>query len=290
MARIHFPYEYRNFDESLVGALAQNQRALDNFLSTQLLDNTTAAATYLAKSGGTMTGTLAMGSNRITASYTPGTGDVATYTWVSDTYMPKSGGTFSGGVTFSASPTVNANLNMGDNIIYNLGDPTNAQHATTKHWIENHAVAYDSGRLNGQTASYYSASDHTHTALGGVVFTGVAYTSNSSNLGASLERWNTCYIVTLNESSDIRLKKHVRDLPWGFGLRAVREVQPIRYQRDGVEHMGFSAQNVEAAFQPLGLDGAVYTGDDGFKGLHPTAVLAVLWQAVRELANWEASR
>jgi hypothetical protein len=82
----------------------------------------------LAKTGGTMSGAIAMGTNSITGLGAPtNANDAATKTYVDTADALKlnlSGGTLSGA------------LAMGTNKITGMGDPTNAQDAATKNYID----------------------------------------------------------------------------------------------------------------------------------------------------------
>jgi len=90
---------------------------------------TNSLATKLPLAGGTMSGAIAMGSNKITGLGTPtATGDAATKDYA-DTKLALSGGTMSGAIA------------MGANKITGLGDPTNAQDAVTKYYLDNVVLA-----------------------------------------------------------------------------------------------------------------------------------------------------
>ena len=89
---------------------------------------TNSIATKLALAGGTMSGAIAMGTNKITGLGNPTANqDAATKAYV-DTAdalnLAKSGGTMSGAIA------------MGTNKITGMGDPTNAQDAATKNYID----------------------------------------------------------------------------------------------------------------------------------------------------------
>ena len=97
-----------------------------NFSSTV----TTALGTKLPLAGGTMTGAIAMGSNKITGLGTPTTtGDAATKDYA-DTKLPLAGGTMSG------------NLNMGTtNRIVSVADPVDMQDVVTKNYLNDAVLA-----------------------------------------------------------------------------------------------------------------------------------------------------
>ena len=87
------------------------------------------AANKLPLAGGTMSGAIAMGSNKITGLGTPtSTGDAATKDYA-DTKLPLTGGTLSG------------QINMGANKITNLADPTNLTDAMTLNYFNTAALA-----------------------------------------------------------------------------------------------------------------------------------------------------
>jgi hypothetical protein len=295
MARIHFPREYRVFDESLVAALAENMRVLDNFLATQFMDGATVASNYLNKVSGVQSigssvafagsGSLSMGAKVISNVADPlAAQDAATKAYVDaidlTPYLAKAGGTMTGPIA------------MGTQKITGLGDPTtNTQDAATANWVEDTAKAHNAGLLDGHDTSYFSVDGHTHTSLGSVSFSGAIYPNSAGDHdnGTAVYRWDTVYCITLNESSDERLKQNIRPLPWG-GQMAVRDIHPIAYDRDGRPHLGFSAQEVRRTLEGLGLYGATGEGEDGFLSINPTALLAILWQAVREMSDYIGSR
>ena len=104
---------------------------------------TNSLATKLPLAGGTMSGAIAMGTNKITGLGTPtSTGDAATKDYA-DTKLPLAGGTMSGAIA------------MGTNKITGLGDPTNAQDAVTKYYLDNVVLA--PSNLTGPITSVGSA-------------------------------------------------------------------------------------------------------------------------------------
>ena len=103
---------------------------------------TASIATKVSKAGDTMTGALAMGTNKITGLGTPTAGtDATTKTYVDDAVAAKlslSGGTMSGAIA------------MGSNKITGLGTPTADADATTKVYVD--------GILGSATSAAASAS------------------------------------------------------------------------------------------------------------------------------------
>ena len=90
---------------------------------------TNSIATKLALSGGTMSGAIAMGTNKITGLGTPTVSTDAATKAYADTMLPLAGGTMSGVIA------------MGTNKITGVGDPTNAQDVVTKYYLDNVVLA-----------------------------------------------------------------------------------------------------------------------------------------------------
>lgn len=86
---------------------------------------TTALAGKLALTGGTMTGAIDMGANKITTTYTPtNAADLTTKTYTDSTFLNLAGGTMTGGIT------------MGANVISATYTPTNTSDLTTKTYVD----------------------------------------------------------------------------------------------------------------------------------------------------------
>lgn len=104
---------------------------------------TNSLATKLPLAGGTMSGNIAMGGNKVTGLGTPTIGtDAATKTYA-DTMLPLAGGTMSGAIA------------MGTNKITGLGTPTVATDAATKNYVDTVTVA--PSNLTGPITSVGSA-------------------------------------------------------------------------------------------------------------------------------------
>jgi hypothetical protein len=90
---------------------------------------TNSIAAKLPLAGGTMSGAIAMGTNKITGLGTPTTStDASTKAYV-DTMLPLAGGTMSGAIA------------MGTNKITGVGDPTNLQDAVTINYLNSTVLA-----------------------------------------------------------------------------------------------------------------------------------------------------
>ena len=122
---------------------------------------TNSIAAKLPLAGGTMSGAIAMGTNKITGLGTPTVStDAATKAYV-DTMLPLAGGTMSGAIA------------MGTNKITGVGNPTNAQDAATKYYIDNVVLA--PSNLTGPITSVGSA-----TSIASQTGTGSTFVMNSS--------------------------------------------------------------------------------------------------------------
>jgi hypothetical protein len=104
---------------------------------------TNALATKLPLAGGTMSGAIAMGTNKITGLGTPTVSTDAATKAYADTMLPLAGGTMSGAIA------------MGTNKITGVGDPTNAQDVVTKYYLDNVVLA--PSNLTGPITSVGSA-------------------------------------------------------------------------------------------------------------------------------------
>lgn len=98
----------------------------------------------------------------------------------------------------------------------------------------------------------------------------------------------SCTTLTTNASSvvgctvsDENLKKDI--VPFERGLEALKDIKPITFKfKDpadkGVEHTGFSAQNVEKS-----ISEAVRIGSDGYRMIDYWAIIAAQTNAINEL-------
>jgi hypothetical protein len=122
---------------------------------------TNSIAAKLPLAGGTMSGAIAMGTNKITGLGTPTVStDAATKAYV-DTMLPLAGGTMSGAIA------------MGTNKITGVGNPTNAQDVVTKYYLDNVVLA--PSNLTGPITSVGAA-----TSIASQTGTGSTFVMNSS--------------------------------------------------------------------------------------------------------------
>ena len=98
---------------------------------------------------------------------------------------------------------------------------------------------------------------------------------NSSNDSNALEcDWsgNITIAGTLTQSSDRRLKDHIDYIDADDAGEFIRELKPAHYKKDGAEHVGFYAQDVEATDKWHALVGEM----NGFKTLDYMGIIAPL--------------
>jgi len=145
---------------------------------------TASIATKVSKAGDTMSGALAMGTNKITGLGTPTTGtDATTKTYVDDAVAAKlslSGGTMSGAIA------------MGSNKITGLGTPTAGTDATTKTYVDGilgsatSAAASASAAATSETNAANSASAASSSAS--------AASASASSAAASYDSFDDRYL------------------------------------------------------------------------------------------------
>jgi hypothetical protein len=122
---------------------------------------TNSLAAKLPLAGGTMSGAIAMGTNKITGLGTPTVSTDAATKAYADTMLPLAGGTMSGVIA------------MGTNKITGVGDPTNAQDVVTKYYLDNVVLA--PSNLTGPITSVGSA-----TTVAAQTGTGSTFVMNTS--------------------------------------------------------------------------------------------------------------
>jgi hypothetical protein len=122
---------------------------------------TNSIATKLPLAGGTMSGAIAMGTNKITGLGTPTVSTDAATKAYADTMLPLTGGTLSGP------------LAMGTNKITGVGNPTNAQDVVTKNYLDTTVLA--PSNLTGPITSSGAA-----TSIASQTGTGTTFVMNTS--------------------------------------------------------------------------------------------------------------
>jgi len=134
-------------------------------------------ATKLPKAGGTMSGAIAMGTNKITGLGTPTAGtDAATKAYadsVDTQKLDKSGGTMSGV------------LAMGANKITGVADPTQAQDASTKNYTD---------VLFGSTAAAATSAANAATSEGNASTSATAASNSATSASASFDSFDDRYL------------------------------------------------------------------------------------------------
>jgi hypothetical protein len=155
-------------------------------------------ATKLPLAGGTMSGAIAMGTNKITGLGTPTVSTDAATKAYADTMLPLAGGTLSGA------------LAMGTNKITGVGDPTNAQDVVTKNYLD--TVVLAPSNLTGPITSVGAATsiasqtgtgtkfvmDNTPTLITPVLGVATATSINGTTIPASktlVATDSTTYVV-----------------------------------------------------------------------------------------------
>jgi len=187
-------------DTSISNLVASAPATLDtlNELATALGSDanfsttvTNSIATKLALAGGTMSGAIAMGTNKITGLGNPTANqDAATKTYV-DTAdalnLAKSGGTMSGAIA------------MGTNKITGMGDPTNAQDAATKNYIDT-LFGSTSSAATSAAAAATSASNaatsasNASTSASNASTSATAAASSATSAAASYDAFDDRYL------------------------------------------------------------------------------------------------
>lgn len=137
------------------------------------------------------------------------------------------------------------------------------------------------------------------TSLVGAVITGGTLTvtgnimpasNNTANIGAAITQFANIYCVTLNQSSDPRLKKDIQKIPGALAL--VMSIPPKTYRfktepADGPVHWGFLTTDVEEVMGKsfAGVRTDVQDNPDKIQTLSYTEMIAILWRAVQELSD-----
>lgn len=186
-------------------------------------------------------------------------------------------GTFSGTATFSGDITLNDNINLylgtGNDASFVWNSAANRLYTyVTNDWV-------------------ITVDDDLYVDAGGTIYLFDAgafrISSGSANCGSSGTRWSTVYCVTLDESSDIRLKQNIE--PSFLGLDFINALNPIAYNFDTkLTRHGLAAQQVLEAIESLGYkleDFAAISNDNDNWGLSYTQFIGPIINAIQELSR-----
>ena len=175
-------------DTSIANVINNAPAALDtlNELAAAMGDDasfsttvTNSIATKLAKSGGTMTGILAMGTNKITGLGTPSAGTDA----VNKAYVDAGG---SGGNKLNLSGgTMSGVIAMGSNKITGVSNPTQAQDASTKGYTDT---------LFGSTAAAATSAAAANTSAGNAATSATSSANSATSAAASFDSFDDRYL------------------------------------------------------------------------------------------------
>jgi len=142
---------------------------------------TNSIATKLALAGGTMTGNIAMGTNKVTGLGTPTSNTDAATKAYADTMLPLAGGTMTGAIA------------MGTNKITGLGTPTANTDAATKAYADaiGTAVAADAASAAASAAAAAASYDSFDDRYLGAKASAPSTDNDGNALAAGALYWNT---------------------------------------------------------------------------------------------------
>lgn len=146
----------------------------------------TLLAAKLNLAGGTMTGDITLGSNKITSTATPATADTLTRKGYVDTMLPLAGGTVTG------------TIDLGSNKITTTYTPTNNADLTTKTYVDGvlgSATAAATSATNAASSATASASSATASAS-----SATAAASSATSAASSFDQFDDRYLGS--KSSD----------------------------------------------------------------------------------------
>ena len=96
--------------------------------------------------------------------------------------------------------------------------------------------------------------------------------NNTKDIGSSTSRWHNIYCVSVNQSSDKKLKKDIANLSAGDCASFVRGLRPVSYKwkggEDAATHYGFIAQEVDEALSTAGINGAAIVTKEYLDAAH----------------------
>lgn len=113
-----------------------------------------------------------------------------------------------------------------------------------------------------------------------------------SDVGTSALRWRTLYASNgVLQTSDLRLKSNIVDIPSSLGLSFVNSLKPATFNLntdlDGKRHMGLIAQDVEVIINKIGQTALALLDKDETSGrysMNYMQLLAPLVKAIQELS------
>ncbi len=113
-------------------------------------------------------------------------------------------------------------------------------------------------------------------------------TSNSGSVGTGVYPFQLVTAVTITQTSDPRMKKHIHDAGNALGTVCTIPVRTYRFKTesdDGPLHWGFLTTEVREVMGRQ-FAGVVSDGDpEHMESLTYSEMVAVLWKAVQELAD-----
>ena len=152
-----------------------------NEIAAALADTANFSDTVVLKAGSTMTGNLAMGTNKVTGLGTPTSNTDAATKAYADTMLPLAGGTMTGAIA------------MGTNKITGLGTPTSNTDAATKAYADaiGTAVAADAASAAASAASAAASYDSFDDRYLGAKASAPSTDNDGNALAAGALYWNT---------------------------------------------------------------------------------------------------
>ena len=189
-------------DTSISNLIDSAPGALDtlNELAAALNDDATFYDKVVLKTGSTMTGTLDMGAQKITTTYTPVNGvDLTTKTYTDATFLKLAGGTMTGGIT------------MGSNVITATYTPTNTGDLTTKTYVDSllgsgqaaaaSAAAAATSESNAATSESNAATSESNAATSATNASNSASSASTSATNAAASESNALTYKNATEAA-----------------------------------------------------------------------------------------
>ena len=152
-----------------------------NEIAAALADTANFSDTVVLKAGSTMTGNLAMGTNKVTGLGTPTSNTDAATKAYADTMLPLAGGTMTGAIA------------MGTNKITGLGTPTVNTDAATKAYVDSYAstVNADAAAAAASAAAAAASYDSFDDRYLGAKASAPSTDNDGNALAAGALYWNT---------------------------------------------------------------------------------------------------